>query len=128
VVIGFALLWVTFGVEHWAPLAVGLALMVAGVVWGLTRARPLRLWKGVGTVRVEVQAGDHGAPAGSRRSIDTSIAGSWSVADPGRAASRDASSAVAAPSREPVGPVRFTMAAARSRVILRVAPRAVQWH
>ena len=56
VVIGFALLWVTFAVQHWAPLVVGLALMVAGVVWGLVRARPVRLWKGVGTVRLPEQS------------------------------------------------------------------------
>jgi hypothetical protein len=49
--VGFALAFVTFAVAHWAPLALGFLLMLAGLVWGLVRARPLRLRRGVGTVR-----------------------------------------------------------------------------
>lgn len=50
--IGFALLFGTFAVQHWWPLAAGLLLLVAGGAWAAARNRPLRLSKGTGPVEI----------------------------------------------------------------------------
>lgn len=54
--VGFALLFVTFGVQHWWPLAAGLLLLLVGAMWAGARNRPLRLSKGTGPV--EMPRGD----------------------------------------------------------------------
>jgi hypothetical protein len=51
VALGVLVIFATFVAGHWAPLVAGLGLVVLGALWGLVRARPIRLWKGVGTVR-----------------------------------------------------------------------------
>lgn len=51
VAVGLAVMFATFVAAHWVTLVAGAALVLAGVVAGMARARPVRLWRGVGTIR-----------------------------------------------------------------------------
>jgi hypothetical protein len=47
--VGFAVIFVAFGVDHWAPVALGVLLILVGGIWGGVRSRQPRV-SGVGTV------------------------------------------------------------------------------
>ena len=49
--VGLALLFATFFVAHWITLVAGAALILGGGVWQLVRHRPIRLYRGVGTIK-----------------------------------------------------------------------------